>query len=205
MTMRFAAVTLVLLLQAQPLPPPYPRPGTTKLFENERVIVWDVSWLQQAYPVHRHLYDYTGVYYTNGDRVIISEQGVRSRTSSVAWDTFFFRRGVTHSEEGASDEPLRGVFVEFKEPNPLGVVDTNASAAAFPDASGKKVRESDRVVIWEFVPAPGPSSAPHHHARDAVLVAFTNMKPRVTFVTRGTVHIDDEMAGADRAYVFEIK
>src|SRR5678815_3601848 len=78
--MRFAALAFVLLLQAQPLPPPY--------------------------PVHRHLYDYTGVYYSNGDRVIVSEQGIRSRTSSVAWDTFFYRRGVTHSEEGASDEPL---------------------------------------------------------------------------------------------------
>ena len=100
---------------------------------------------------------------------------------------------------------MRGVFVEFKEPNPLGLMDTNASAAAFPDARGKKVRESDRVVIWEFVPAPGLSSAPHHHARDAVLVAFTNTKPRATFVTRGTVHIDDQTAGADRAYVFEIK
>jgi hypothetical protein len=203
--MRFAALAFVLLLQAQPLPPPYPRDGTTKLFENDRVIVWDVSWLQQAYPVHRHLYDYTGVYYSNGDRVIVSEQGIRSRTSSVAWDTFFYRRGVTHSEEGASDEPLRGVFVEFKEPNALQVADTNASATAFPDAPGKKVRESERVVIWEFVPAPGPSPAPHHHARDAVVVAFSNMRPRVTFVNRGTLHTDDQTTGADRAYVFEIK
>ena len=203
--MRFAALTFVLLLQAQPLPPPYPRDGTTKLFENDRVIVWDVSWLQQAYPVHRHLYDYTGVYYSNGDRVIVSEQGIRSRTSSVAWDTFFYRRGVTHSEEGASDEPLRGVFLEFKEPNALQVADTNASATAFPDAPGKKVRESERVVIWEFIPAPGPSPAPHHHARDAVVVAFSNMRPRVTFVNRGTLHTDDQTTGADRAYVFEIK
>ena len=33
-TMRFVSVALVLLLQAQPLPPPYPRDGTTKLLEN---------------------------------------------------------------------------------------------------------------------------------------------------------------------------
>ena len=201
--MRFIALAFMLLLQAQPLPPPYPRDGTTKLFENDRVIVWDVSWLQQAYPVHRHVYDYSGVYYTNGDRIIVSERGARSPTSSVAWDTFFFRRGVTHSEEGASDEPLRGVFLEFKEPDALGVTDTNASAPAFPDALGKKVRESERVVIWEFVPAPGPS--PHHHMRDAVVVAFTNLKPRVTFVTRGTVHVDEQTTGADRVYVFEVK
>ena len=201
--MRIVALAFMLLLQAQPLPPPYPRDGTTKLFENDRVIVWDVSWLQQAYPVHRHVYDYSGVYYTNGDRIIVSERGARSPTSSVAWDTFFFRRGVTHSEEGASDEPLRGVFLEFKEPDALGVTDTNASAPAFPGTLGKKVRESERVVIWEFVPAPGPS--PHHHTRDAVVVAFTKLKPRVTFVPRGTVHLDEQTTGADRVYVFELK
>jgi hypothetical protein len=201
--MRLTIIALVLLLQSQPLPPPYPRDGTTKLYENDRVIVWDVSWLQQAYPVHRHIYDYSGVYYTNGDRVIISESGARSRTSSVAWDTFFYRRGVTHSEEGASNDPLRGVFVEFKEPDPSGVVDTNASAAAFPGTAGKKVRESERAVIWEFVPGPGPS--PHYHTRDAVVVGFTNSKPRVTFVTRGTVHTDEQTAGADRVYAFELK
>jgi len=203
--MRFIAVVLVLLIQTQTLPPPYPRDGTTRLFENDRVIVWDVSWLQQAYPVHRHVYDYTGVYYTNGDRIIVSDRGARSRTSSVAWDTFFYRRGVTHSEEGASDDPLRGVFLEFKEPDPLGVVDTVTTTPAFPGATGKSIRESERVVIWEFVPAPGTASSPHRHTRDAIVVAFTNLKPRVIFIPHGTVHADEQTTGADRAYVFELK
>jgi hypothetical protein len=57
--MRLTIIALVLLLQSTPLPPPYPRDGTTKLFENDRIVVWDVSWLQQAYPVHRHIDDYT--------------------------------------------------------------------------------------------------------------------------------------------------
>src|ERR1700745_2033320 len=121
--MRFIAALLAILVQAQPLPPPFPRDGATKLFENDRVIVWDVAWLKQAYPVHRHVYDYAGVYYTNGDRVVVSDRGARSQPRSVAWDAFFYRRGVTHSEEGASDDPLRAVFVEFKEPNPIGSVD----------------------------------------------------------------------------------
>jgi hypothetical protein len=37
------------------------------------------------------------------------------------------------------------------------------------------------------------------------VVAFSNMRPRVTFVNRGTLHTDDQTTGADRAYVFEIK
>ena len=82
---------------AQSLPQPFDREGATKVLENDRVIVWDVAWLQRAYPTHRHLYDYAGVYYTSGDRIIVSPDGVRRPTHTGAWDTFFFRRGVTHS------------------------------------------------------------------------------------------------------------
>jgi hypothetical protein len=138
------------------------------------------------FDAHRHIYDFAGVYYISGDRIIVSEQGVRSPTSSIAWDTFL-RRGPTHSEEGASEQPLRGVFVEFKEPQPIGTVDARTSPPAFPGTSGREIRDSDRVTIWELAPAPGPSGPPHLHARDAVIVAFTALKPRVTFVKRGTV------------------
>jgi hypothetical protein len=204
--MRFiAALLTAFLVQTQPLPPPFPRDGATKLLENNRVIVWDVAWLKQAYPTHRHLYDYAGVYYTSGDRIVVSERGSRSPSSTAAWDTFFFRRGVTHSEEGASAEPLRAVFVEFKEPDPLGTVDADSRTAAFPGGLGKKVRESDRLVIWEFVPPPDPAPAAHRHERDAVLVAFANLKPRVTFVPHGTTHSGEQMTAADRAYIFELK
>jgi hypothetical protein len=149
------------------------------------------------------VYDYAGIYYTNGDRIIVSEQGVRSPTSSVAWDTFFLRRGITHSEEGASEQPLRGVFLEFKEPRARGTVDTRASPPAFPGGSGKQLRESDRVTIWEL--APGSSGTPHLHTRDAVIVAFTKLKPKVTFVERGTVHNDEQAGAADRIFAFEVK
>src|ERR1700749_4326384 len=128
---------------AQTLPQPFDREGATKVLENDRVIVWDVSWLQRAYPTHRHLYDYAGVYYTSGDRVIVSPEGVRRPTHTSAWDTFFFRRGVTHSEEGARAEPLRAVFLERKEPAPVGTADTAA------EGLGRKVRDSARLGILE--------------------------------------------------------
>jgi hypothetical protein len=203
--MRTLTLAFLLFAQAQSYPLPFDRPGTTKLLTNDRVDVWDITWLKQTYPTHRHIYDFAGVYYTNGDRIIVSEKGVRSPTSSIAWDTFFLRRGITHSEEGASEQPLRGVFVEFKEPQALGAVDTRTSPPAFPGISGKQLRESDRVTIWELAPVPGPSGPPHLHARDAVIVAFTKLKPRVTFVERGTVHNDEQIAGADRVFAFEVK
>jgi hypothetical protein len=211
--MRFLAIFAALLLQAQtspqpaqPLPQsaqtfpqPFDREGANKLFENDRVIVWDVSWLQRSYPTHRHLYDYAGVYYTDGDRVVVSQTGVRSPTHSKAWDTFFYRRGVTHHEEGASTEPLRAVFLELKEPAPVGAADTPSAGL------GKKVRESERLVIWEDIAAQDTQPPAHHHEMDAVAVAFTGQKPRITFVPRGTVDHGEETAGADRSYFFELK
>ena len=184
---------------AQTFPQPFDRDGATKVLENDRVIVWDVSWLRRAYPTHRHLYDYAGVYYTNGDRVVVSPEGVRSPTHSTAWSTFFFRRGVTHSEEGVGTDTLRAVFLELKEPAPVSAADT-ASAGL-----GRKLRESDRLVIWEDIAAQDTQPSAHRHERDAVAVAFTGQKPQITFVPRGTVDQGRETAGADRTYFFELK
>ncbi|MGZ5921286.1 MAG: hypothetical protein ACXWLT_05930 [Rhizomicrobium sp.] len=195
----FLLASPVLAQPAQTFAQPFDRDGATKVLENDRVIVWDVSWLQRAYPTHRHLYDYAGVYYTSGDRVIVSPEGVRRPTHTSAWDTFFFRRGVTHSEEGASAEPLRAVFLELKEAAPVGAGDT-ASAGL-----GSKVRESDRLVIWEDIAAQDTHPPAHRHERDVVAVAFTGQKPRITFVPRGTVDHGEETAGADRTYFFELK
>jgi hypothetical protein len=186
--------------QAQTYPQPFDREGSTKVLENNRVIVWDVSWLQRAYPTHRHLYDYAGVYYASGDRVIVSTTGDRRPTHTNAWDTFFIRKGVTHSEEGASAEPLRAVMLELKEPEPEGAPDTPSTGL------GKKVRESNRVIIWEDILAQDTQPPAHHHEMDTVAVAFKEgQKPRVTYIKRGTVDHGEEVAGADRAYFFELK
>lgn len=201
--MRWMITAFAVLAQAASLPPAYPRPGTTKLLENPRVIVWDITWLKQQYPLHRHPYDLTGVYYTDGDRTIVSEAGERRPVHTAAWDTAFQLKGVTHIEEGASDTPLKAVFVEMKEPAATGAVDAAASPAAFPAGRGKQLRDNERSILWEFVPP--PSAAPHRHQRDAVIIAFTGTSPKVSFVNRGTVHNDDGVSGADRLYVVELK
>ena len=202
--MRWMIAALILLAQAAPLPPAYPRPGTTRLLDNNRVQVWDISWLKQQYPLHRHVYDLTGVYYTDGDRVIVSEAGERRPVHTASWETAFQLKGVTHIEEGASDVPLRAVFAELKEPAALGVVDMATLPAAFPNGTGKQLRDNERSTLWEFVPVP-IAGASHRHQRDGVVIAFTGKTPKVTFITRGTVHTNEAVAGADRLYVIELK
>src|SRR6185503_9407685 len=61
-----AVAVLSLLVQTPPpnLPPAYPRPGVTKILDNDRVQVWNIAWLKsEASPLHRHIYDLVGVYY----------------------------------------------------------------------------------------------------------------------------------------------
>ena len=88
--MRTLTLALIFFAQAQAYAPPFDRPGTTKMLENDRVIVWNVSWLKQAYPVHPHL--------QTRDAVVVAITGLKSRVTYVA-------RGTVHNDEqiGAAD------------------------------------------------------------------------------------------------------
>jgi len=194
------AATALVLLQQPPLPAAYPRPGTTKMFENDRVIVWNISWLKQTYPLHRHPYDLVGVYYQPGDRMIVSTEGNRRPVSTKAGEIAFQRRGVTHIEEGASDPPLQAVFVEIKDEASLGATET--SADGLPPRAAKQLLDNERARAWELIQKAG--AQPHRHAFDAVVVGLKGNTPHVTFVKHGTTHAD-ENGGDDRVWVFEIK
>ncbi|MEQ1857468.1 MAG: hypothetical protein ABL963_13500 [Longimicrobiales bacterium] len=203
--MRFVLMLVAgLALTPQEPPPPFPRAGATKLLENDRVVVWDIAWLRQTYPLHRHPYDMTGVYYESGDRVIISPEGERRSTHTEAWNITFQRVGLTHSEEGSSDEPLRAVFVEMKQPS-LGSLATGAVEAAFPAGGATQRLDNDRVTVWELDVSDSATSSSHRHTREMVLVSFdANNRPTARYVERGTVHDRDLPSGSARTFVFEI-
>src|SRR5262245_61053498 len=162
---------LVLGTQAAALPPPYPRAGVTKLLDNARIQVWDIAWLKQSYPLHRHVYDLVGVYYSPGDRIITSKTGDRRAVSSAAWNTVFQRRGLEHIEEGTSEPPLRAVFIEIKD-EPRPDASKMDGTALFPASTAKALVDNDRVTIWEFAPAPATGPTAHRHHHDAVIVSF---------------------------------
>ena len=201
-----AAAILAIFMQGQSanLPPAYPRPGVTRILDNDRVQVWNIAWLKgQPSPLHRHVYDLVGVYYEPGDRMIISPEGQKRPVSTKAWDIAFQRTGVTHIEEGTSDAPLRAVFVEMKVGGAYGADPTAAGTPVFTGRGGTQKLDNDRVTVWEFVQQP-PGGA-HKHLHDAVVVALGNQSPKAQWVRRGTVHDDEGAGSAARVYVFEIK
>ncbi len=194
-------VTAVLATQAAELPPPYPRPGTTKLLENDTVAVWDVSWLKQKYPLHTHRYDLVGMSYAEGDRIITQGDAPGRLVPTKAWVFQTNRAGVTHVEEGASDPPMRAVLIEIKAPRPRER--TEESADGLRQVAGAPAWENNRAAGWLVN---GGSPAPtHRHVGDAIELVFDGSAPRAAFIPAGTVHAGPAPGAGGRAYIFEIK
>ena len=194
------------LAQAQvDAPPAYPRDGAIKVLENDHVIVWDIRWLKQDYPIHRHRYDHTGVYYSPGDRIITSTEGEAREIHTDAWNISFQLAGVTHTESGISDEPLRAVFIQIKRPV-AGAIETSSSVPQFPYDSPLERRSNERVRVWEYDgDFSSTANSAHYHGNDAVVVWFdANTQANVHFISRGAVHSKDIPTAAVGVFIFEI-
>jgi hypothetical protein len=205
----FLFILAIPMAQAQvDSPPAYPRDGATKMLENEHVIVWDISWLKQDYPIHRHRYDHTGVYYSPGDRIITSTEGEAREVHTPAWNISFQLAAVTHTESGISDEPLRAVFIQIKRPV-AGAIEVNSSMPQFPNDAPLDRHSNDRVRVWEygegFSSTASIESSAHYHGHDAVVVWFdTDTQPNAHFISGGAIHSNDIPTTAARVFIFEI-
>ena len=187
--------------QAAQLPPPFPRPGTTQLLENDAVAVWNVSWLKQQYPLHTHRYDLVGVSYVEGDRIITPGNAPARLVNTKAWVFQTNRATVTHVEEGASDPPMRAVLIEVKAAAPRTAVAEPADSLRH--VAGPPAWENDRAAAWVVMSGSGPT---HRHVGDAVELVFDgSTTPKATFVAAGTVHGGPTPPDGGRAYIFEIK
>src|SRR5882757_3980741 len=54
--------------------PQFPRPGATKIFENDRVIVWDQIYQDQPF-MHRHVRDQLNIVLEDGPIKIVDAAG----------------------------------------------------------------------------------------------------------------------------------
>src|SRR5436190_14031821 len=198
--LKLIVLAAVVVAQAAELPPPFPRPGTTKLLENDAVAVWDVSWLKQKYPLHTHRYDLVGISYAEGDRIITQGNAPGRLVHTNPWVFQTNRAGVTHAEEGASDPTMRGVLIEVKAAAP------RESREDPPDGlrhvlGAPAWDENNRAAAWLVT---GGSSAPtHRHVGDSVELIFDGTSPKATFVPAGTVHAGPAPGPGARAYIFE--
>lgn len=77
----------------------YPRPGATKLLENERVAVWDYVWTPNVpTPMHFHDKDVVVLFLEDGDLKSTTPDGKEVITSYTTGTIRFNQRNRTHFE-----------------------------------------------------------------------------------------------------------
>jgi hypothetical protein len=194
-------ILILAFSQTAELPPPFPRPGTTLVFENDVVAVWNVSWLKQQYPLHTHRYDLIGISYVEGDRIITQGNIPGRLVNTKAWEFQTNRANVTHVEEGASDPPLRAILIELKKSSPIG--EAGGGPEGLRQVRGTPSWENSRAAGWIIMP--GVPSTRHGHVGDAVELVFDGNAPKAAFVPAGTVHAGPAAPPNGRAVIFEIK
>jgi hypothetical protein len=207
------ALVSLFALGGQTYPPPYPRAGVKALIDNARAQVWDVSWPKGDPPgIHRHLYDMTGLYYWPGDRRITQPDGTTRNVSTEAGRIQWQLKGITHMEEGISDDPLRAVMIELKGDGPSGKVEKTAGVPAFTNST-MPLLDNERVTVWDYTTGsdPGQSGrrgltpARHSHPMDTFVVWNEGRVGHAVFLPAGTVHAAEPIGSAKKATIFELK
>jgi hypothetical protein len=216
-----SALGSVLLTAQGSLPPPFPRTNATKLLETERIVVWDIVWPKgQPTAMHRHTHDQVGTYYARGGRLITQPDGTKREGTTEVGNLSTTRKGTTHIEEGATDPPLRAVFIELLQDH--GPATAMADASALPQSAPKPTLDDDRVTVWDVKWDSGPASLKYHASRDTVIVwldagqvrsAGGKGSPTTSDVKAGTMrylaHDSNEtlemVEGAPRTMFFQLK
>jgi hypothetical protein len=118
-----AGRTIVIDLKDKPVAPienklghpnAFPRPGSKKLVENDRVIVWDYSWTAGVpSPMHFHDKDVVVVYVEDGALKSTTPDGQSTVNEFKAGTTRFNTRDRTHTELMTSPK-ARAIITELK-------------------------------------------------------------------------------------------
>ena len=154
LTVPVLAIGVASMLAQSPLPPPFPRTNATKLLENEKIAVWDIVWPKgQPTAMHRHPHDQVGTYYIRGGRFITQPDGTKREGMTEVGNLSTTRKGTTHIEEGATDPPLRAVFIELLQDT--GPVSPVPDRSTLPRSGLKQLLDDERqwkqikIAIYE--------------------------------------------------------
>jgi hypothetical protein len=95
--------------------PAFPRPRVKKLLENDRILVWDYTWVQgQPTPTHFHDKDVMVVYLTDGAVRSVTPDGKATANEFKFAETRFNPGNRTHFEEYVRGDGPRAIITELK-------------------------------------------------------------------------------------------
>jgi quercetin dioxygenase-like cupin family protein len=96
------------------LPPGFPRLGAKQAFENDKVRVWNYTWLVgKPTPMHFHNTEVLVVYLGNGDIAATTTDGKKTVTHHNRGDIVFNLANRSHSEELVQGD-MSGIMLELK-------------------------------------------------------------------------------------------
>jgi quercetin dioxygenase-like cupin family protein len=154
-------------LPAQNYPPPFPREAAQKLFENDRVAVWDVTWPKgQPTAMHEHPVDQLSVTLVGGTVRVTRLGGTPTVNESKPGSVVLTPQGTVHMEEGLSDIPQRKIMLQLKPSLPQ----SDRTPVSFPHEGAVKLLENARVIAWDFTWKPGQKTPNHTDHLDMVIV-----------------------------------
>lgn len=95
--------------------PAFPRPRVKKLLENDRIVVWDYTWVQgQPTPNHFHDKDLMIVYMADGAIQSVTPDGKASPNEFTFAEVRFNLGNRTHYEEYLRGDGPRAIITELK-------------------------------------------------------------------------------------------
>jgi len=122
-TSKISGRLFVIDLKDHPVPPienksgyplAFPRPGTKKVFENDRVIVWDSTWTPGvATPMHFHDKDVVVIFLEDGDLKSTTPDGKEVLNKYTSGTVRFNQRDRTHTETLMNGKQ-RAIITELK-------------------------------------------------------------------------------------------
>jgi len=122
-TSKISGRLFVIDLKDHPVPPienksgyplAFPRPGTKKVFENDRVIVWDSTWTPGvATPMHFHDKDVVVIFLEDGDLKSTTLDGKEVLNKYTSGTVRFNQRDRTHTETLMNGKQ-RAIITELK-------------------------------------------------------------------------------------------
>jgi len=96
------------------LPPAFPRPGSKKVFENEKIRVWNYAWQPgKPTPMHFHNTEVVVIYLGDGDVASTTPDGKKTINHHNPGDIVFNVANRSHSEELVKGEQS-GIMMELK-------------------------------------------------------------------------------------------
>lgn len=209
--------------RAQDYPHAYPREGAVEIFQNERVIVWEVIWSDGVpQPYHQHRYDMTGVFLAWGPLRVTRPDGTFtvSEEPFEVPSVFFLNKGVTHKEESIGAPDRHAIMMDIKDvAGPPAA--TRTDVPAFPGDYAEEMLDTQRVKVWDLVLQPGQELPMHVHPTDTVAIAFSGGAVRfdveggevltttleekdIGFYPAGTTHAVEVVSGTPRLMVYEL-